>query len=232
MCWIQLAEVALLHMLLRVRGKRWITIDTSRVTIALARQRLLTASFNYYHLKNQSKGIAAGFSNKTAGHVTLGGIAQNTALDPIFAKHEPILTEKLDTLNCALAEVTPEIHSKLLSKLAEKERREGKRAITDADRRRWQLPDTIWQEWEVPFDADPDWPKALQEALTDYRKAWRAKMDEVNDCIAKSSEGEELVDQPEVDKKRTRVSGPFTVEAVQPAEESLDARVTHRWRTR
>ena len=74
----------------------------------------------------------------------------------------------------------------------------------------------------MPFDIDPDWPQALQEALTDYRKAWRAKMDEVNDCIDKSSEGEELVDQPEVDRKRIRVSGPFTVEAVQPPEESLD----------
>ena len=47
-------------------------------------------------------------------------------------------------------------------------------------------------------------------------------MDEVNACIAASSEGEELVDQPEVDRKRTRVSGPFTVESVQPPEESLD----------
>ena len=84
-----------------------------------------------------------------------------------------------------------------------------KRSITEADRRRWILPDTVWQEREVPFDTDPDWPEALQEALTDYRKAWRAKMDEVNDCIAKSSEGEELVDQPEVDRKRIRVSGPL-----------------------
>ena len=75
----------------------------------------------------------------------------------------------------------------------------------------------------MPYDTDPDWPQALQEALMDYRKAWRAKMDEVNACIAASSEGEELVDQPEVDRKRIRVSGPFTVEAVQPAEESLEA---------
>ena len=80
----------------------------------------------------------------------------------------------------------------------------------------------MWQKWEVPFDTDPDWPQLLQEALIDYRKAWRAKMDEVNACIAASSEGEELVDQPEIDTKRIRVSGPFTVEAVQPAEESLD----------
>ena len=203
-------------------GRRWITMDTSRVAIALARQRLLTASFDYYTLKEQSKGITGGFVNNTVPHITLKSIAQNTALDPIFTKHEPILKEKLDVLNRALAEITPEIRSKLLVKLAEKERREGKRSITDADRRRWQLPDTAWQEWEVPFDTDLDWPQALQEALTNYRKAWREKMDEVNDCIAKSSEGEELVDQPEVDKKRTRVNGPFTVEAVQPAEESMD----------
>ena len=74
----------------------------------------------------------------------------------------------------------------------------------------------------MPFDTDPDWPQALRDALTDYREAFRAKMDEVNGCIAASSEGEELVDQPEVDRKKLRVSGPFTVEAVQPAEASLD----------
>ncbi len=204
------------------RGRRWITIDTSRVAVALARQRLLTASYDYYKLKDSSKGIVGGFINTTVPHITLKSIAQNTALDPIFAKHEPILKKKLDALNLALADVTPDIRTKLLAKLAEKERREGKRAITDTDQRRWHLPDTIWQEWEVPFDTDPDWPQALQEALTDYRKAWCTRMDEVNDCIAKSSEGEELVDQPEIDRKRVRVSGPFTVEAVQPPEESLD----------
>ena len=203
-------------------GRRWITIDTSRVAVALARQRLLTGSFDYYDLKYPLKGIAGGFINKHVPHVTAGSISQNTALDPIFAKHEPILKDKLDLLNHALAEVTPDIRSKLLAKLVDKENREGKRSITDADQRRWQLPQEIWQEWEVPFDTDPDWPEALQQALTDYRKAWRAKMDEVNACIAASSEGEELVDQPEVDRKRIRVSGPFTVEAVQPAEESLD----------
>ena len=204
-------------------GRRWITIDTSRVAIALARQRLLTASFDYYKFKDESKGITGGFQNKTVPHITLKSIANNTALDPIFEKHEPILKEKLETLNNTLAEVTQEIRTKLLAKLTEKETRERKRSVTDADRRRWQLPETAWQEWEVPFDTDPDWPETLQDALTDYRKAWRAKMDEVNECIAASSEGEELVDQPEVDRKRVRVSGPFTVEAVQPAEESLDA---------
>ena len=202
-------------------GRRWITIDTSRVAVALARQRLLTGSFDYYELKDSSKGITGGFVNKTVPHITLRSIAQNIALDSIFARHEPILKENLDMLNRSLADVTPDIRTKLLAKLADKQKRDGKRSITDADRRRWQLPKTVWQEWEVPFDTDPDWSQALQEALTDYRKAWREKMDAVNKCIAESSEGEELVDQPEVDRKRTRVSGPFTVEAVQPAEESL-----------
>ena len=204
-------------------GRRWITIDTSRVAIALARQRLLTASFDYYKLKDEADGVDGGFVNKTVPQIKRRSITENTALDPIFAKHEPILKEKLEVLNSALADITSEIRTTLLAKLTDKERREGKKSVTDADRRRWQLPETAWQEWEVPFDTDPDWPETLQDALTDYRKAWRAKMDEVNECIAASSEGEELVDQPEVDRKRVRVSGPFTVEAGQPAEESLDA---------
>ena len=202
-------------------GRRWITIDTSRVAVALARQRLLTGIFDYYKLKDESKGVERGFINKTVPHITLRSIAQNTALDPIFAKNDPILEGKLETLNRALEAVTPEIRTALRAKLAEKGRREGAKAVTDADRRRWELPPSAWKEWEVPFDADPDWPPELSEALTDYRKAWRAKMDEVNGCIAAASDSEELVDQPEVDKKTLRVSGPFTVEAVQPAEESL-----------
>ena len=84
------------------RGRRWITIDTSRVAVALARQRLLTASFDYYELKDKSQGIASGFINKTIPHITLRSIAQNTALDSIFTKHEPILKKRLETLNYAL----------------------------------------------------------------------------------------------------------------------------------
>ena len=184
-------------------------------------KRLLTASFDYYELQNESTGIAGGFINKTVPHITLKSIANNTALDPIFAQHEPILQSKLEVLNSALESVSPEIRSALRAKLAEKRRREGAKAVTDADRRRWELPETEWKEWEVPFDTDPDWPSELQGALTGYRAAWREKMDEVNECIAAASDSEELVDQPEVDRKTLRVSGPFSVEAVQPAEESL-----------
>ena len=88
-------------------GRRWIAIDTSRVAVALARQRLLTGSFDYYKFRSESKGIAGGFINKKVPHITLGSIAQNSALDPIFAKYEPILKEKLDILNNALSHITP-----------------------------------------------------------------------------------------------------------------------------
>ncbi|MBI3761103.1 MAG: site-specific DNA-methyltransferase, partial [Chloroflexi bacterium] len=70
-------------------GRRWITIDTSRVPLALARQRLLTATFPYYDLKDESRGPAGGFVYKRkqnkrgeeiggiVPHVTLKSIAQN-----------------------------------------------------------------------------------------------------------------------------------------------------------
>ena len=51
-------------------GRRWITIDTSRVAIALARQRLLTGTFDYYRLNDESGGVAGGFVNKTVPHIT------------------------------------------------------------------------------------------------------------------------------------------------------------------
>jgi len=151
----------------------------------------------------------------------LKGIAQNVALDPIFAKHQPILDQRLDTLNKALKKVTPTIRQKMAAKLAAKQRSEGKKSITDADRRRWQLSKEEWKYWEVPFDTDEDWPDGLKTAVMEYRNAWRAKMDEVNACIAANAEKEELVDQPEVVRGVVRVSGPFTIEGVMPIEESL-----------
>jgi adenine-specific DNA-methyltransferase len=58
-------------------GRRWITCDTSRVALALARQRLLTATFPYYELAHPEKSVAGGFVYKTVPHVTLRSIAQN-----------------------------------------------------------------------------------------------------------------------------------------------------------
>ena len=202
-------------------GRRWITIDTSRVALAIARQRLLTAKYEYYELRDKNKGIEGGFNYKTVPHITLKSIAQNEALDPIFEKHQLILNGKLTELNAELTKVNDAVRAKLSTKLSLKETEDGKRSITDADRRRWLLPKESWKEWEVPFDTDHEWPEGLQGALKAYRLAWRAKMDEVNACIAANADQEELVDQPQIEKGIVRVSGPFTMEGVMPVEESL-----------
>ena len=60
-------------------GRRWITCDTSRVAIALAKQRLITANFDYYELKNENEGVDGGFYYKTVTHATLSSIANNEA---------------------------------------------------------------------------------------------------------------------------------------------------------
>ena len=205
-------------------GRRWITIDTSRVAVAIARQRVMTADFEYFELKESEKGVDGGFRYKTVGHVTLRSIAMNEHLDPILAKHEAILDERLEACNSALETVTDEIRQQLHAKLVSKQRAEGKRAVTEADTRRWILPTkgAAFEYWTMPFDCDPDWPQALSDAVTAYRSAWRSKMDEVDECIAANAEQTELVDQPIVRRGVLRVSGPFTVEAVQPPEVSLD----------
>ena len=209
-------------------GRRWITADTSRVSVAIARQRLMTAKYDFFRLRDESTGVAGNFRYKTVPHITLKSIAQNQNLDPIFAKHQQDLDEALARCNAAVKRVTPPVREKLQAKLLRKQKDEGRKAITDADRRRWELPNdgTGWEHWQAPFDTDPDWPVALADAITAYRVAWRAKMDEVNACIAANAEQEELVDQPEAVRGVVRVSGPFTVEAVQPPEMSLgDAKI-------
>jgi len=241
-------------------GRRWITIDSSRVAVAIARQRMLTTCFDSYKTKDPVAGIdpsapqnpAYGFNYKTVPHITLKSIAQNAGLDSIFSRHEPILETRLKELNNALANLAKAqataLHEKLVAKLLAKHVNDGANAVTEADYRRYLLPGTAttliqagrkitlkqveayraaipltteWREWEVPFDIDPDWPAPLSVALTAYRTAWRAKMDEVNSAIATSAEQEALVDQPEVVRNVTRVAGPFTVESMRPPETSL-----------
>ena len=58
-------------------GRRWITCDTSRVAITLAKQRLMTAVYDYYKLAQENQGVSSGFIYNTAPHITLGSIANN-----------------------------------------------------------------------------------------------------------------------------------------------------------
>jgi adenine-specific DNA-methyltransferase len=72
-------------------GRRWITIDTSRVPLALARERLLTATFDYFKLKDETRGPAGGFvylRRKDSRGNELGGIVPHVTLETI-ANEEP-----------------------------------------------------------------------------------------------------------------------------------------------
>ncbi|MGF1580268.1 MAG: DNA methyltransferase [Gemmataceae bacterium] len=204
-------------------GRRWITIDTSRVAVAIARHRILTKGlFPYYELCEESKGPSGGFRYHSIPYISYSVVANNQNLDPILARHDQILDDKLVACNHALSKVTNEQRVAVQRKLWAKQNQAGKKSITDADRRRWELPKSNnWEHWTVPFDTDYDWPEELQQAVNAYRQAWRAKMDEVNECIAANAEQQELVDQPIKVKGVIRVSGPFTVESVQPPQMSL-----------
>jgi adenine-specific DNA-methyltransferase len=202
-------------------GRRWIAIDTSRVAIAISRQRLLTGIYDYFQIKGGGTNPAMGFVYQGIPRISLKSIANNTNLDPILAAHESVLDTNLANCSKALRGISGETRRKLGAKLADKQRREGKRAISDADRHRWELPEKKFDHWTIPFDSDPDWPKELRDAVSAYRRAWSVKMDEVNACVAANADQEELVDQPETVKGVLRVGGPFTVEGVHPEEMGL-----------
>ena len=79
-------------------GRRWITCDTSRVAVTLAKQRLMTALFDYYELAHPEEGVGSGFKYKTVPHITLGSIANNpdvregmsqAEIDAAIARHAP-----------------------------------------------------------------------------------------------------------------------------------------------
>ncbi|NLX38882.1 MAG: site-specific DNA-methyltransferase [Methanothrix sp.] len=80
-------------------GRRWITCDTSRVAIALAKQRLMTALFDYYELAYPDQGVSSGFNYKTVPHITLKSIAHNQEIDAIYERVHPKIEESLAELN-------------------------------------------------------------------------------------------------------------------------------------
>jgi adenine-specific DNA-methyltransferase len=208
-------------------GRRWITIDTSRVAISLARQRLLTSTYDFFEVKDDgaSNDPGKGFDYETAPHIMLKDIANNPAVDKIHQKYQSTLDEKLAALNEVLQETVDDaLRKKLKAKLENKRKEHNRYAITEADERRWLLPEDgkTWEHWDVPFVADQDYPNELKVALQEYRDVWQSRKQEMESAIAEGSEQEILYDQPKKKKGVTRVSGPFTVEAVMPPEESLN----------
>lgn len=179
-------------------GRRWITIDTSRVALALARARVMGAKYPYYLLADSKEGrhkeagltgkppvdgpthgdIRQGFVYDRAPHITLKSIANNAEIDVIWEEFQARLEPIRRDLNSALGKT--------------------------------------WEEWEIPREAAPGWSdniKGLHRSWWELRIARQKKIDE---SIAKKADVELLYDRPYEDKSRVRVAGPFTVESLSP----------------
>ena len=179
-------------------GRRWITIDTSRVALALARARVMGARYPYYLLSDSRDGqlreaeierrapsnvptqnnIRQGFVYERVPHITLKSIANNAEIDVIWEKFQALLEPLRLQLNYALG--------------------------------------TSCEEWEIPRDAADAWPK---EAVKIHANWWAhrvARQKEIDASIAAKADYEYLYDKPYEDKRKVRVAGPFTVESLLP----------------
>jgi len=187
-------------------GRRWITCDTSRVAVTLAKQRLMTASYDYYDLKYPTEGLKGGFIYKTVPHVMLKSIANNPEIDETYERMHPAIELALADLNNALvgwvspAGVTQQSH----------------RRVTAA-------PNLTYAEWEIPFDFPAEWPAAARQPFVAFHAARQAMQKKMDASIAAHADPEILYDQPAISKIKLRITGPFTVEAVPfPSVMALD----------
>ncbi len=219
-------------------GRRWITIDTSRVALALARARLMGARYPWYILKDSGEGlhkegeltrtppkdvatygdIRQGFVYDRVPHITLKAIANNTEIDEIWAEYHPAVEAALSALNAALrGHGTPFT--------VETGGRKGETIdFTAAGGDTVELPSGEdapaggFLEWEVPREV-PDgagWPAGAHQALERFWEARIARQAEIDKSIAAKADQEFLYDRPFEDKSRVRVAGPFTVESLSP----------------
>ncbi len=179
-------------------GRRWITIDTSRVALALARARIMGARYPYYLLADSREGqmkeaevtrstpssqpirgdIRHGFVYERVPHITLKSIANNAEIDVIWEKWQETLEPLREKLNAALKK--------------------------------------SWEEWEVPREADAKWSDAATKLHAEWWQARIARQKEIDASIAAKAEFEYLYDKPYTDTKKVRVAGPFTVESLSP----------------
>ncbi|MEY9594818.1 adenine-specific DNA-methyltransferase [Bradyrhizobium yuanmingense] len=179
-------------------GRRWITIDTSRVALALARARIMGARYPFYLLADSRDGqikeaqilraapstkavhgdIRYGFVCERVPHVTLKSIANNAEIDVIWEQWQGKLEPIRVALNTALKKQ--------------------------------------WHEWEIPREVKKDWPEAAKELHTEWWEMRIARQREIDASIAAKAEFENLYDKPYTDNAKVRVAGPFTVESLSP----------------
>lgn len=179
-------------------GRRWITIDTSRVALALARARIMGARYPYYLLADSKEGqmkeaqlaqrapseaptygnVRQGFVYERVPHITLKSIANNAEIDVIWEDYQKVLEPLREQLNAALKKQ--------------------------------------WQEWEIPREADEKWPQKANDLHAEWWKQRIARQREIDASIAAKADFEYLYDKPYEDNKKVRVAGPFTVESLSP----------------
>ena len=196
-------------------GRRWITCDTSRVAVTLAKQRLMTASYDYFELKYPQEGLSGGFIYKTVPHITLKSIANNPEIDQIYDQYHPAIVEALGWLNGELQKKSAPSFT-----VTEGGRKGEKVDFTAPDRKTTTLPSgeeapvNALLEWEVPFDWPEEWPEEALHAFEDFHKQRIRMQQRMDESIANHAGQETLYDQPEASKDKLRITGPFTVEAV------------------
>ena len=217
-------------------GRRWITIDTSRVALALARSRIMGARYPYYLLADSPEGqrkeaeltrkapseaptygdIRQGFVYQRVPHITLKAIANNAEIDVIYERLQPKVEAALADLNQAMrGHSTP-------FQIETGGRKGDTLDFTVADGETVTLPSgesapaNGFLEWEVPREAPDGWDDAAREALKRFWEARIARQREIDACIAAGAEYEYLYDKPYEDNAKTRVAGPFTVESLSP----------------
>lgn len=191
-------------------GRRWMTCDTSRVAITLAKQRLMTASFPYYELRYPNEGLRGGFIYDTVPHVTLKSIANNAEIDLIYDQMHPAIEQALADLNAALQRDATGIPY----------------AVTEGVRKKKTITlggtEALF-EWEVPFDLPETWPASCSAPFAAFHAARIAMQKAMDASIAAHADQEVLYDKPTENKKKLRITGPFTVEAVPfPSVLSID----------
>lgn len=215
-------------------GRRWITIDTSRVAIALARSRLMGARYPYYLLADSAEGqkreaeitrnppkmvpthgsIRQGFVYERIPHISLKNIANNAEIDVICDRMQPAVEAAVAGLNASLhGHGTPfkvESGGRAGTKIDFSASGEVKMPTGE------MAPANGFMEWEIPREAPLGWPAVAQEYLTRFWDARIARQKEIDASIAAKADFEYLYDKPHLDISKVRVAGPFTVESLSP----------------
>lgn len=215
-------------------GRRWITVDTSRVAIALARSRLMGARYPYYLLSDSPEGqqkeaeitrtppksaatygsIRQGFVYDRVPHITLKSIANNAEIDVIWDRLQPAVEAAIEALNSALrGHATPfkvETGGRAGAKIDFTAT--GEVTLPSGE----MAPANGFMEWEIPREAPPGWPATAQQALARFWDARITRQKEIDASIAAKADFEYLYDKPYTDRGKVRVAGPFTVESLSP----------------